>query len=301
MDLSVIIPTHNPRMDYLNLVLEGLSKQSLPTSQWELIVVDNCSSNLLTNHLDITWHQNARVVREENLGLTHARIHGFRQSIGNLIVLVDDDNVLADDYLEEARIIASSYPHLGSWSGNQELVYEQKEFAIHEKHEYLIGGRRVTSAIWSNDLNHHASTPWGAGMCVRRVVATEYLKRLDDKPYLRKLDLIGERRIYGGDTDIAYTGCTIGYGKGVFPQLKLRHLISANRCTEDYLIRVTEGHSYSAVVHTYLMTGIIDKPRTDWRAYLMSFARWFGLSSFERRMSRARLEGQLKAIQELTK
>ena len=45
--VSVVICTYNPRMDYLERVLEGLSKQSLPVRQWELVVIDNASTCLL--------------------------------------------------------------------------------------------------------------------------------------------------------------------------------------------------------------------------------------------------------------
>ena len=41
--ISVVIPTHNPRMDYLRRVLEALRGQTLPREQWEIIVVDNGS------------------------------------------------------------------------------------------------------------------------------------------------------------------------------------------------------------------------------------------------------------------
>jgi cellulose synthase/poly-beta-1,6-N-acetylglucosamine synthase-like glycosyltransferase len=41
--VSVVIPTHNPRMDYLARVLEALRAQTLPREQWEIIVVDNGS------------------------------------------------------------------------------------------------------------------------------------------------------------------------------------------------------------------------------------------------------------------
>ena len=41
--VSVVIPTHNPRMDYLRRVLEALRQQTLPCEQWELLFVDNNS------------------------------------------------------------------------------------------------------------------------------------------------------------------------------------------------------------------------------------------------------------------
>jgi hypothetical protein len=41
--VSVVVPTHNPRPDYLERVLEALRGQMLDQSAWELVVVDNNS------------------------------------------------------------------------------------------------------------------------------------------------------------------------------------------------------------------------------------------------------------------
>ena len=96
MQLSVIICCHNPRSDYLERVLEALQAQTLSTNNWELLVVDNASENPVSASHNISWHPNARHVREENLGLTRARLRGIAESKADLLVFVDDDNVLAD-------------------------------------------------------------------------------------------------------------------------------------------------------------------------------------------------------------
>ena len=93
MQLSVIICCHNPRRDYLERVLEALKAQTLSTDNWELLVVDNASESLVSASHNISWHPNARHVREENLGLTRARLRGIAESSADLLIFVDDDNV----------------------------------------------------------------------------------------------------------------------------------------------------------------------------------------------------------------
>jgi len=128
--VSVVIPTHNPRRDYLERMLEALRRQTLEQSAWEVVVVDNNSKPALEvgswmlavggkggNKIDLSWHANARIVREEELGLTFARLRGFAEAKGELIVMVDDDNVLAPDYLETALRIAQEQPALGAFGG----------------------------------------------------------------------------------------------------------------------------------------------------------------------------------------
>src|SRR5262249_1907597 len=113
--LSVIICTHNPRRDYFSRCLEGLRAERFPHSQWELVVVDNASDELLEGRVDLSWHPAARVVREETQGLTSARLRGIRESRGDFLIFVDDDNVLDPDFLEMAVRIARERPFLGSW------------------------------------------------------------------------------------------------------------------------------------------------------------------------------------------
>src|SRR4051794_9281864 len=114
-ELSVILCTHNPRSAFLAETLAGLRAQSLEMGRWELIVVDNASHPPLAP--DLTWHPEARTIREDRVGLTLARLCGFRAAKGELFVLVDDDNVLAPDYLALALDLAVKWPLLGAWGG----------------------------------------------------------------------------------------------------------------------------------------------------------------------------------------
>ncbi|WP_413167512.1 glycosyltransferase family A protein [Capilliphycus salinus ALCB114379] len=115
--ISVIICTHNPRPDYISRVLEALKYQTLPIEQWELLLVDNASHQLLSSEIDLSWHPNARHVREEKLGLTTARLRGFKEALTELFVFADDDNVLSPDYLKNVLDIFTNYPKLGAWGG----------------------------------------------------------------------------------------------------------------------------------------------------------------------------------------
>ena len=237
---------------------------------------------------------NARVVREEKLGLTNARLRGFAETTGEIIVLVDDDNVLAPNYLEEVVRIGREHPHLGTWSGAIELVLEPGSPQPAEKLRHLLCERKVERAVWSNDRSHFAATPWGAGECIRRRVAEAYAAKVAREPRRRQLDLQGKDLVYGGDTDIAYTGCEMGYAMGVFPELKLKHLTPPTRCTEEYLLKNYEAHAYSEVLHGWVETGKIPRQRTDVRGRLGALVRWLLGSSLERKMIQARARGLKK-------
>ncbi|MBJ7326564.1 MAG: glycosyltransferase [Chthoniobacterales bacterium] len=191
-------------------------------------------------------------MREESLGLTAARLRGFAETRGELIVLVDDDNVLDADYLEQAVKIAEAFPLLGSWSGQSILEFEDPALQPPEMLRSLLLERHLDRDYWSNDQHHTKSDPYGAGMCVRRLVADAYVRKLASEPKRMELDLSGGELLYGGDLDLAFAGLDIGLGKGAFRRLKFTHLIPKARCSMDYLMRAAEGHAYSEVVAAWL-------------------------------------------------
>lgn len=327
--VSVVIPTHNPRMDYLARVIKALKQQTLPCEQWELVVVDNGSrvplkagagqqdnrsagpqdcgtplpSHLPTfppfTELQLGWHPHARVVREERLGLTNARLRGFAETSGEVIVLVDDDNVLAPDYLEQVVRIARDYLFLGTWSGALELELEPASPEPAEQLRHLLCERKPTKDVWSNDRSNFAATPWGAGECIRRAVAEVYGGKVASDPRRRQLDLQGEQLVYGGDTDIAYTGLEMGLGMGVFTSLRITHLTPKSRCTEEYLLKNYEAHAYSEVLHYWVEHGTIPKQRTDLRGRLGLLARRVLGSPLERKMIAARQRGLRRAAESI--
>src|ERR1700758_1202661 len=104
-ELSIVICTHNPRLEYLSRTLEALRVQTLPVAEWELLLIDNASRSPVAASVNLTWHPNGRHVKEEVLGLTPARLRGIQETQGQLLVFVDDDSVLEPSYLEIAMRI----------------------------------------------------------------------------------------------------------------------------------------------------------------------------------------------------
>jgi glycosyltransferase involved in cell wall biosynthesis len=301
MQISAVIPTHNPRLDYLERVLEALRRQDLPAAEWELIIVDNASKLPVDGQVDLGWHPAGRVIREERLGLTAARLAGFAAARGEVIVLIDDDNVLAPDYLSTAVRIAREHPALGAWSGDVELVFEPGVTPPPPAWRSYLTERRPPRVAISTDAGHNDSTPWGAGMCVRRILAGAYRKRSLENPDLLRLDLNGTQLIYGGDTDIAYHGCTIGLEKGVFPELKVLHLIPPRRCTREYLLKTIEGHAYSEWLHHWVLHKVV--PRDDTpplQRFKKAVRLWLLGDPDARALEQARHRGHARATRELT-
>lgn len=248
IEASVITCSHNPRSDYLDQVIGALKNQTLNQARWEYLLIDNASDDPLAARVDLSWHQNARHVSEAQLGLTHARLRGIRESSGELVVFVDDDNVLDPDFLEQAIAIAREWPMLGVWGGQIRPGFETSPPEWTRDYWSRLVIREFDSDRWSNQISATDAMPCGAGMCVRRSVADYYLRLHDEGKRPIVMDRAGGSLLSGGDTDLAMCACDMGLGMGLFVSLKLTHLIPASRLTEDYLVDLVESLAYSAIV-----------------------------------------------------
>lgn len=245
MYLSVIICTHNPREDYLRRTLQGLRVQSLPVDRWELLLIDNASTNAITEYWDVSWHPLARVIREERLGLTQARLRGIAEAKGRLLVFVDDDNVLEERYLEHVVAIANRLPSLGCFGAGRIIA----EYEITPSDELLpftgmLALRAVEEDSWTNRPNDDC-VPWGAGLVVLTEVAQQHRKALSMRNQSLLLGRAGSALNSAEDNDFSWTACGMGLGKGIFTSLQLTHLIAKERLEESYLCRIAEGHAFS--------------------------------------------------------
>lgn len=263
-------------------------------------MVDNQSDPPLEGSIDLRWHSRAIVIREDRLGLTHARVRGLKESKGSVIILVDDDNVLAADYLAKVSTIASKFPFIGTWGGCIDPEFELPGIAPPSALNALLTLRQVSADLWSNDPDHHASTPWGAGLCIRREVADAYVREISENPTRASLDLRGKTLLYGGDTDIAYSGCRMGYAKGVFSKLHVTYLIPAERCTSDYLCRVAHGRGYSEVLHGYALQGKLPKPEIFSVSRIVRYIKSALKPGIQRSVIFAHHQGRRRALRDLT-
>ncbi|MBA4018963.1 MAG: family 2 glycosyl transferase [Pirellula sp.] len=243
--LSVVICAHNPSTSHLTRALEGLRRQTLPLDQWELLLLDNASRDLLANSIDISWHSHGRHVREEKVGLVEARLRAIRETDSEILVFVDVDNVLAPDYLEAALKIAIERPELGAWGGQCIAEFEEQPPPHLSKYINGLALRTCRRDSWSNFIEWTDSHPFGAGMCLRRVVVTTFAEKLQNDP--RRL-MLGHRGTTLGaaeDFDMIRTGIRLGLGCGVFQSLKLTHLIPADHVREEYFRRLWRGIAFS--------------------------------------------------------
>jgi glycosyltransferase involved in cell wall biosynthesis len=299
--LSIITCAHNPRPDYLERVIDGLKDQGLDKGHWEYLLVDNASQQPLSRQVDLSWHPNARHIREDKLGLTHARLRGISESAAEILVFVDDDNVLDSDYLEQVIRLSAEWSMLGAFSGQVRASFEETPPEWTRRYWRRLAINEFEHDSWSNVPCLDQTTPNGAGLCVRRRVAAEYLTYHANGKRKIVLDRMGKSLLSAGDLDLAATACDLGLGNGLFTSLKLTHLIPKERTGESYLLNLLESQAVSfRILESFRSNG--DAPtKKRLKTIVADQLRPLFMSPRDRRFFRAVRNGERKAFELLSK
>lgn len=107
MFLSIIIPVYNAEK-YICDCLDSCLKQDIPMNEYEIICVDDCSTD---GSLDILHnyekkHKNIYVISfSENRGVSASRNAGLEQMHGDYCIFLDADDFLADNCFSKIKSI----------------------------------------------------------------------------------------------------------------------------------------------------------------------------------------------------
>ncbi len=252
MDISVIICSYNPDIGILNNVLDVLSKQTLDRDRWELIIVDNNSPEKIEDSIDLSWHEQARVVIEKKQGLAMARIRGVKEAACESIVFIDDDNVAGLDYLEKSLLIFSTHSTIGVFGGKA-IPHYLKHSPADWFNNYTgllgcrdLGEQEIVSNTDKNDVREYPNfSPIGTGMCIRKEVFLTYLREIETDTFRKNLGRKGNNLTSGEDNDIVITALKNGWQVGYFPQLHIDHIIPERRTRIDYLAKMNFAQNKS--------------------------------------------------------
>jgi glycosyltransferase involved in cell wall biosynthesis len=246
MLISVILCTYNPNEAYLARTLEAVLSQDLPPAEWEFVIIDN-NSSLPVSERACVRERKVRVESEVRQGLSAARECGARSTRGEILVFVDDDNLLAPDYLRQVKSIFDT-PNIGVVSGEVVPEYEKEPDGWFWEFESMLAIRRPQSsrAYLTSIPLYNEFFPIGAGMAVRRRILEDYYQSIaNGSPYIsgRK----GTQLSSSEDLDLDFFAISRGYLIGTVATLKLKHLIPSSRITIDYISRLAIASEKSTV------------------------------------------------------
>ncbi len=183
MKFSVVIPLYNKVQSVSRTIKSVLSQTH---HDFELIVVDDGSTD---GSLDIVRKFNderIRLVQKENGGVSSARNYGLKEAKADYVAFLDADDVWEPFFLEEQAKMIHDFPEANMWAlawgymKNGEKIYLQ-----HNPHNY----RGYVDDYWAM---RKGTNIFFVCVCVFRRMALLNMGGYD------------ERMSYGEDIDVAY-------------------------------------------------------------------------------------------------
>ncbi len=97
--VSVILPVYNSER-YIGRCLRSLNRQSLHSKNYEIVVIDDFSSDSSLKEIKKYKSKNIRLIKnKKNLGLAKSLNIGIKNAKGSLLVRVDSDDWVHEDFL----------------------------------------------------------------------------------------------------------------------------------------------------------------------------------------------------------
>jgi glycosyltransferase involved in cell wall biosynthesis len=222
----------------IRAVLEALAAQTLPAELWEVLVIDNASTDgtgeVATRLIKEMLGGRGRAIREDKSGLSFARARAAQEAQGQIICFLDDDNIPAPDFVAVAIRSFAERPQAGVIGGKVLPRWEVPPTPLAEA--------VAPFALAICDLGEKPKQIdglVGAGMCVRREVLKEvFLSRLSPNAVT---DRTRANLISGGDLAISVVARQMGCECWYEPSLMIQHVLPAHRMEKGYLLRLYEG------------------------------------------------------------
>ncbi len=278
--VSIVICTFNGARRLPDTIRHIALQKTDPRLLWELIVVDNASTDDTKNVVSKEWKKyksNARlkISDEFTQGLSAARQKGFDTAKYEYIVLCDDDNWLDENFVQNVYEIMSGNDKIGVLGGPNEALCELEppEWFEWFQHGYASGKQADlhSGKISENDITWKRGFVWGAGMVIRKTA----LKELYSNGFTSVMsDRKGYHLSSGGDSELCFALVLSGWQVWYDTRLKLKHCMPAGRLSWNYLIRLFQGFGITSVGLDYyekaIKLGRLDRAEEkvlekDWR------------------------------------
>jgi glycosyltransferase involved in cell wall biosynthesis len=147
--VSVVIPSYN-RKDDLRETLQSLARQTYPSDRFEIIVVDDGSTDGTQEITKETFPFRLRYLRQSNKGDAAARNVGAQQSNADILVFLDDDILVEPDYLTcliQAQAMDEDRLVVGTWN----LWQTKTRRLSHSSMTLLASGAYYTHSEFAGD------------------------------------------------------------------------------------------------------------------------------------------------------
>lgn len=226
MDVSVIIVNWNTR-ELLSDCLESVYKQTR-TSEFEVIVVDNNSSDSSAEMTCTKFPDVKLIVNDTNKGLAAAINQGLGIALGRYVLLLNSDTLICEQTIDKTLAYAQGRPDLGivscqvvdsdgriamtsfSFPSPWNLFCRLSGLASTFKNSKLFGAERML--WWDRKSRRQVDVVSGSFMMVRRE-AIKQVGRMDEDYFL-----------YYEETDWCYRFARAGWKTVFWPGARIIHI-----------------------------------------------------------------------------
>lgn len=227
--ITVIFATFNGERT-LPTMLEAFRKLHVPEDGWEIIAVDNASTDQTasiihkySDSLPITYLYQAKP------GKNYALNHGLTVAKGDLIVFTDDDVIPQQDWLVQWRRCVDFRSDYGMFGGAIKPHWPRPPDEWIVSHVPL----GVTYALTDDKLLEGDIFPgliWGPNMAIRRDVF--------DKGYLFNTSIgpNGKNYVMGSETEFTIRLSEAGYKAWFSPKPVVQHIIREYQLDTDWIV-----------------------------------------------------------------
>jgi glycosyltransferase involved in cell wall biosynthesis len=237
--VTVAVITYN-RSSYLRETLAGLVRQDYPAGCWELLVIDNNSTDDTRDVVAAFMASTPppRWILEERAGLDHGRNRAIDEARGEVVALVDDDILVEPDWL--AQLVG---PFSGKTQGSIGVVGGEVVPIFPDGiPDWQRGTHRPLGFRKDPGPLPPGQAPMGANFAFPKWVF-ERCGRFDTD-----LDRKGAALFGGGDSEMIRRVRAAGLEAWFVPGAKVLHQIPAGRLTLRYALRHAFDSARSRVV-----------------------------------------------------
>lgn len=190
--VSVVIPVRNDG-DRLSKCLTALYKQTYPDSHYEVVVVDNNSTENIYSVCQP--FPNVRYRQETKPGNNAARNQGIAAARGNIIAITDADCIPYPDWLTAGVRSLQSHPQAGIVGGHIQFFFQGKRPTVVEYADSIAYLQQQVYVM----RDHYAA---GANLFTRRSVIDQ-VGGFDDR-LLNLGDKEFGQRVYAAGWDVVF-------------------------------------------------------------------------------------------------